>query len=230
MRLSFVPLVVALLPLAAIHLCYLLAAHLGHVPWCLPYVDSCTSISATGRQGPESQVFRAAIMPSGALMLVYWILVHEWFKTLGNRMVVVRRIMLGLGLVAGLGMIAYAAVLGEIGEGHRLARRIGVTLFYAFTVLAQLLMAIQVETVARVRPSLILLRTSRALLAVSAATILVALASFLFWAFIEHYGRVEDAFAWWVTLLILLQPLVAYFAWKESGFEARFTVPGRPSR
>ena len=163
-------------------------------------------------------------------MLVYWILVHEWFKTLGNRMVVVRRIMLGLGVVAGLGMIAYAAVLGEIGEGHRLARRIGVTLFYAFTVLAQLLMAIQVETVARVRPSLILLRTSRALLAVSAATILVALASLLFWAFIEHYGRVEDAFAWWVTLLILLHPLVVYFAWKESGFEARFTVPGRPSR
>ena len=49
MRLSFVPVVVALLPLAAIHLCYLLAAYLGHVPWCLPYVDSCTSISAAGR-------------------------------------------------------------------------------------------------------------------------------------------------------------------------------------
>ncbi len=229
MRLSFVPLAVALLPLAAIHLCYLLAAHLGHVPWCLPYVDSCTSISATGRQGPESLVFRAAIMPSAALMLVYWVLVHEWFKTLGGRMVVVRRTMLGLGLVAGLGMIAYAAVLGEVGEGYRLQRRIGVTLS-SFTVLAQLLMTIQVEAVARVRPSLILLRTSRALLAVSAATILVSLASLLSWAFFEQHDRVEDALAWWVMLLVLLHPLVVFFAWKESGFQARFTVPGRPSR
>ncbi len=229
MRLSFVPLVVALLPLAAIHLCYLLAAYLGHVPWCLPYVDSCTSISATGRQGPESHVFRATIMPSAVLMLVYWVLVHEWFKTLGNRMAAVRRIMLGLGLVASLGMIVYAAVLGEFGDGYRLQRRIGVTLFYAFTVLAQLLMAIQVEAVARVRPTLIPLRISRALLVVSAATILVILAGLLFWAFFEHYSRIEDAFAWWVTLLVLLQPLVAYFAWKESGFEARFTVPGRSS-
>ena len=163
-------------------------------------------------------------------MLVYWVLVHEWLKTFGNRMAVVRRTMLGLGLVASLGLIAYTAVLGEIGDGYRFQRRIGATLFYAFTILAQLLMAIQVEAVARVRPSLISLRTSRALLAVSAATILVALASLLFWAFIEHYGRVEDAFAWWVTLLILLHPLVAFFAWKESGFEPRFTVPGRPSR
>ncbi len=229
MRLSFVPVVVALLPLAAIHLCYLLAAHLGHVPWCLPYVDSCTSISAAGRQGPESHVFRATIMSSAVLMLVYWVLVHEWFKTLGNRMAAVRHTMLGLGLVASLGMIVYAAVLGEFGDGYRLQRRISVALFYAFTVLAQLLMAIQVEAVARVRPTLIPLRISRALLVVSAATILVTLAGLLFWAFFEHYSRIEDAFAWWVTLLILLQPLVAYFAWKESGFEARFTVPGRSS-
>ena len=179
MRLSFVPVVVALLPLAAIHFCYLLAAYLGHVPWCLPYVDSCTSISATGRQGPESHVFRATIMPSAALMMVYWVLVHEWFKTLGNRMAVVQRTMLGLGLVGSLGMIVYAAVLGEIGDSYRLQRRISVALFYAFTILAQLLMAIQVEAVARVRPTLIPLPISRALLVVSAATILVTLAGLL---------------------------------------------------
>ena len=230
MRLSFVPLAVALLPLAAIHVCYLLAAHLGHVPWCLPYVDSCTSISATGRESPESHVFRATIMPSAALMLVYWVLVHEWFKTLGNRMAVVRRTMLGLGLVASLGLIAYAAVLGEIGDGYSLQRRIGITLFYAFTVLAQLLMAIQVEAVARVRPCLKLIRTSRVLLAVSAVTILVALANLLFWAYPEQYDRIKDAFAWWVTLLVLLHPVVTFVAWKESGFQARFVVSGRSSR
>jgi len=227
MRLNFVPLAVSLLPFAAIHICYLLAAHFGHVPWCLPYVDACTSISATGRENPESIVFRATIIPSATLMLVYWVLVHEWFKTLGNRMVVVRRTMLVFGLVASLGLIAYAAVLGEIGDGYSLQRRIGVRLFYGFTVLAQLLMAIQVEAFARGRPALKLIRTSHVLLAVSAVTILVALASLLLWAYLKQFDRIEHAFAWWVTLLVLLHPIMTFVVWKKSGFQARFMVSGR---
>ncbi len=57
MRLSFVPLVVALLPLAAIHLCYLLAAHLGHVPWCLHAWHRANEVSQrleTAGPGPVS--------------------------------------------------------------------------------------------------------------------------------------------------------------------------------
>ena len=85
MRLGWVPHAVSPVPLVAIHSCYLLAAQNGHVPWCLPYIDSCTSISATGRHRPESLVFRAAIMPSAALMLVYWTLVERWLRTLELR-------------------------------------------------------------------------------------------------------------------------------------------------
>lgn len=227
MRLNFVPLIVALIPLGAIHLCYLLAAQAGHVPWCVPYLDSCTSISASGRQGPESHVFRAAMLPSAAVMMVYWLLVHEWVRALGGRWAIVRRTMLGFGLIAALGLIAYVAVLGEIGEGYRLQRRIGVMLFYGLTILAQILMTIQTGEAARTRPSLVLVRAFRGFLALSAVTVLAGLASLLLWAFFEGYDRIEDAFEWWVTLFILLHPLVTFVAWKGSGFEARITVSDR---
>ena len=227
MRLGCVPLVVSLVPMVAIHLCYLLAAQHGHVPWCLPYIDSCTSISATGRQSPESLVFRAAIMPSAALMLVYWALVERWLRALHRDMAVARHAMLGFGLVGALGLLAYAAVLSEVGEAYRLQRRLGVTLFFACTVLAQLLMTRSVGAIARSRPAALSIRTARMLLAVSAATVLLSIASLIGWAFVERYGRIEDAIAWWVTLLVLAHPLVTYAAWRESGFDARFTISRR---
>ena len=84
MRLNSIPLVTALLPAAAVHVCYLLAAHLGHLSWCFPYFPDCVSISATGRHSPESFVFRAAIIPTAVFMVIYWKLGQEWLKTLGT--------------------------------------------------------------------------------------------------------------------------------------------------
>ncbi|MDA7946124.1 MAG: Frag1/DRAM/Sfk1 family protein [Hyphomicrobiaceae bacterium] len=222
MNLGFVPLVVALLPFTAIHVCYLIAASQGHVPWCIPYVDACTAISATGRQSPESHVFRAAIIPSGTLMLVYWVLVSAWLKTLLNRMAALRRTMVCFGLIAGLGLIAYATVLGEIGDGFTLQRRIGVRLFFGFTVLAQLLMAIQVDAASRQNPALELARAAHFLLAVSAATFLLGLISLVLWALYAGFDHIEHAFAWWLALLVLLHPLTVFVIWRTHGFQARF--------
>ena len=76
MSLNFLPLLTALLPALAINFCYLLAASQGHVPWCIPYLEGCTSISATGRQAPESYLFRALIIPTAVLLVFYWRLSH----------------------------------------------------------------------------------------------------------------------------------------------------------
>ncbi len=82
MNFSFVPLITALLPAIGVHVSYLLAAQFGHVPWCFPYIDSCTSISAVGRESPESYIFRASIIPTAIFMMVYWRLSREWLRTL----------------------------------------------------------------------------------------------------------------------------------------------------
>ena len=84
MKLNFIPVITAVVPAVAVHVCYLLAAQSGHVPWCFPYIDSCTSISAVGRKSPESHLFRATIIPTAVFMMIYWRLNYEWFKTLNT--------------------------------------------------------------------------------------------------------------------------------------------------
>ncbi|HET9664237.1 MAG TPA: hypothetical protein VFP00_08410, partial [Burkholderiales bacterium] len=54
------PLVIAVLPLAAIAASYAVAVRAGAVPACNPFLDGCTSISATGRYAPASYIFKPA--------------------------------------------------------------------------------------------------------------------------------------------------------------------------
>ncbi len=229
MRLNFVPLVTALLPTVAVHVCYLLAANLGHVSWCFPYIADCVSISATGRHAPESFIFRSAIIPTAVFMMIYWKLSLEWLKTLATPMTRVNRAMAWLGMTAGFGLFVYASVLGEVGELFRLQRRVGMILFYILAYLAQLLMTIQIASMARTGGAPMSVPTLRSLVAISGAVTVLGAMSLLSWAFYEDYRRYEDAFEWGITLLILAHPLAIYFAWRQSGFEARFTVSQKRS-
>ncbi len=225
MTLNAIPLWTALLPAVGMHVCYLIGASLGHLGWCFPYFPDCVSISATGRHPPESILFRATVIPTAVLMLIYWKLAYQWLKALGRPAAWRGRTMLGLGLIAGLGLFFYASLLGEVGDAYKLQRRIGMTLFYVFTFLAQALLTFEGWAAAR-GGTPISGATLRALAAVSAAVAALGLSSFLMWAFHDDYRRYEDTFEWTVTLLILIHPVLAWAAWRESGFKARLTVSG----
>jgi len=90
-------------------------------------------------------------------------------------------------------------------------------------------MTVQIASVARMggvgMPALIF----RSLIAITSAIAVLGAASLLSWAFYDDYRRYEDAFEWVLTLLILAHPFVTYFAWRNTGFQARFTVSGKPS-
>jgi hypothetical protein len=230
MSLSFVPLITALLPAIGVHVSYLLAAQFGHVPWCFPYIDSCTSISAVGRESPESYIFRATIIPTAVFMMVYWRLSFEWLRTLGSHMTTWNRVMLYLGLAASIGLILYATVLGSVGQEFRVQRRVGVTIFYICTFVAQFLMTGQLAALVKSQPSVIPVRISRLLAWICAAVALLGLTSLSLWAFYDGHNRVDDAFEWVLTLLLQLHILVTYFAWRDSGFRASFAVSGRRER
>ena len=61
----------ALWPVLIIHLAYFNSAAGGHLPWCWPYWDGCTSISAAARSGNSIYLFRATMMPWAGLLAVY---------------------------------------------------------------------------------------------------------------------------------------------------------------
>jgi len=229
MKLKAIPLATALLPAVAVHVCYLLAANQGHVSWCFPYFPDCVSISATVRHSPESVVFRAAIILTAVLMMIYWRLSLEWLKALGTHMVRLNRAMVWLGMTAALGLFVYSSLLGEVGDLYRQQRRIGMILFYIFTYPAQLLMTVQIASVVRTQGVPMSVSTYRSLVAICAAVAILGAISLLSWAFYDDYRRYEDAFEWGLTLLLLGHTFITHFAWRESGFQARFMIPKKRS-
>jgi len=206
----------AVVPFLAVQLSYLLSASTGYVDWCFPYIDSCTSISATGRKPPASYLFRATMLPSAIIMMGFWWVSHAWLHELraarGLPQLRANRWMLALGVLACIGLILYVTVLGERGEAWARQRRIGVVLFFSFTFLAQLLWLAQLRNIElpSVRPLLRLMW----LLCIS--LLCTGVLTVLFEAWNEDwYDTIEDAFEWVLALMLQLNFLLAWLVWRR---------------
>lgn len=224
-----VALLAALLPFLAVHATYLLAAAHGQVEWCFPYVDSCASISATGRQPPASYLFRATMLPTAVILGAYWWLNHLWLGELRRRVGDARRAandwMLALGLLACVGLILYVTVLGEAGSAWARQRRIGAVLFFSFTYVAQLLFLFQLRRLRGQLPAVPgpLLRAMWmlcfTLLAIGVLTVILQ-AWDKAW-----YITVEDAFEWVLALMLQVNFLLGYVVWRHAGWYLETRVP-----
>lgn len=186
----------ALLPFATTHISYVVAASGGHVDWCVPYWDSCSSISAAGRQLPEKILFKLGMFPAAMITALLWWSLWRWFDSTPARD---RRVschsMLTLGVLAACFLMLYTAVLGEIGDNYQRLRRTGVTLAFAFTYLAQLLctrLLFSVDTAAAKRLAGLLVL----LLAIGITSVILDA-----WLG-QGYDTMEDGFEWTMALLL----------------------------
>lgn len=228
MSVRFIPLLAALLPFLSVHLTYLVAVDQQLVPWCNPYIDSCTSISATGRKPPASYLFRATMLPSAVFMMAYWWCSHAWLGHLhrraGSRAMAVNHWMLVLGILACVGLVMYVTVLGERGDAWRTQRRVGTILFFSFTFLSQLLLLDQLRRLrpTGVKPGLLKLMWCACWLLLGLGLLTVILDA---WdeAF---YESVEDAFEWNLSLLLQSNFLLGYFVWRQAGWQLTFRERG----
>lgn len=125
--------------IVAMHGAYLLAAGAGHVPWCIPYLEGCSSISAVGRQPPGELLFKGLMLPALVLMVYFWLLCHRWLARLPDVHSMRLSVMAVLGVVGALMLMLYVLSLGESGEPYRVMRRVGVNLGVGCSYLAQLL-------------------------------------------------------------------------------------------
>ncbi len=218
MNVRAIPLLAALVPFFAVHATYVVAASHGLVDWCNPYIDSCTSISATGRKPPASYLFRATMLPSAVVMMAYWWLNYAWMASLQRERGQLRpwsnRWMLILGIVACVGLIMYVTVLGERGEAWRTQRRVGTILFFSFTFIAQVLLLAQLRALqpAGVRPGLLGAMWTICFCLLAAGVLTVLLDA---WDEV-WYESVEDAFEWVLTLLLQSNFLLGYFVWRQA--------------
>src|SRR5690554_5237964 len=134
-RLWWLALIATLVPFVTIHAAFLVSALEGHVRWCFPYWETCTSISRTGRQGTGYFIFKGGMLPTTMLLALYWWLNRVWLRSLG---VTGGRVLPWLGLVSSLALLIYTVALGHAGDAFHLMRRSGVVGWFGLTWIAQL--------------------------------------------------------------------------------------------
>ena len=210
MRAAPVALLTGLLPLLCIHITYLVAASHGHVDWCNPYWDSCTSISATGRELPEKLIFKFIMIPAGLLAILFWWLAQQWLWQTHQRR---SALMQWVGSIAGLFLILYVVALGE-GRDYQVLRRIGIILFFALTFLAQLLFLYQLSQ-SRTALTVMEEKVLRWQKAMAAILLAIGISTVILDLTYRDYDSIEDAFEWVMMLFIVTQFCSHYWLWRE---------------
>ncbi len=182
----------------AIHLSYLLAARMGHVGWCVPYWENCSSISATGRHMPEALLFKVTMFPLEVCTMLYWRTAGEVLGAnaaagVGNRN------MVRLGISAAVFLIIYTALLGIGGDVQRQLRHDAVVLSFALTYLAQLLFT---RDAIAAGDHLYSLQARWLLVLLSVAALATGIGNVLTQVWYSGYHRIDNAIEWNLALLL----------------------------
>jgi hypothetical protein len=210
LSLAWVPLAIVFLAVTGTHLCYAIAVYLEQIPACIPYWDSCTSISRTGRLLPGKLIFKAFMLPMAMLSLLFWYVLSRWML----RYVGCGTLLWYLGLIGNLFVIAYIVALGESGESYQRVRRVGVTLYFGLTLFAQLWFIYLARRTLCARFGMAVRRIVNLMYGLMVLTFLVCIISVVLSAAYSGYHRIDDAFEWNIALLMNVHFLLHFFLWR----------------
>jgi hypothetical protein len=130
------------------------------------------------------------------------------------------RVLPWMGLVAGLALLLYTLVLGHKGDTYHILRRIGVVLYFSLTWMGLVLIS------TRLRLSTRWAAAGWRQQLWGLFTLIVAVFSLILDASLgPGYDRMEDAFEWWLALLVALHGVAIARLWQRTGFRARLEVP-----
>jgi len=217
-HLWWLALATGLVPLLTIHATFAISVLEGYVELCVPYWDSCTSISRTGRYGTSYFIFKGTMLPAALLGILFWWLNSRWLRQLGVHSSGVAWIP-WLGLVASVSLGAYTMALGHEGDGFNLIRRIGVVLYFSLTFICELLVS------AGLRSHPLWKHIGMRLLNLCQITLGVGILSVILEGAVpEFHDTREDAFEWILAFLINAHALWLAFLWRKNRFRIRLWV------
>jgi hypothetical protein len=219
---SWVALLSGVLPFAVVHVCYAVSVWQGYIPACFPYLEGCTSISSAGRHGAGYYLFKAGMLPAAVLLALFWPLCREWLLGLGDRPGAELRAMVWIGVTAAVFLTLYTVFLGSKGDFYNLMRRFGVTVYFSFSYLAQLLLLARLNRLTRFAVLTIPAWILQAKLGIAVALLVIGLASIPVKNFMADPGRLENAIEWIFALLMVSYYLLTWRAWRATGFRASF--------
>ncbi|MEL7535883.1 MAG: hypothetical protein AAFZ58_05215 [Pseudomonadota bacterium] len=197
--------VVVILPIVAVTVSATISMALELVPRCMPFVEGCTSISATGRYPPASYVFKGLLLPYTMLLAAYWWFVVAWLARLPDTpRWQTSRTCLGLALFSAFALAVYAVLLGTRGDAYEFMRRFGIYFFFLFTVVAQVMCALRMAQSAETRAAgRWQLRIAIGMLAFGALNLALK-------AILEDPDRAENVIEWNFALIMFanLAPVI----------------------
>lgn len=216
MQPGLLALIITLLPLLTSHAVYLLSAYTEFVPWCIPYIDGCTSISRAARSGNSIFIFRASMIAYGVLLIWFWIYARHWLQQLYGQTTSVANRICWLGIVAAISLIIYVDFLGTTGEVNRFMRRYGIMVFFTLTPLAQLLLLQQHY---KILPSMPASRLNPGMLHYQLVILLLMLAIGVISVILDiSHSKTdinENIVEWNFSLLLNMYFLAMIFIWKD---------------
>lgn len=202
----------ALLPLTAANLAYLISATQELVPWCVPYIEGCTSVSRAARVGTANTLFKALMLPYSVVLALFWWTAAHWLGEVSPMYRRTRTALPLLGLVAAVSIATYTVALGVDGEFYRWMRRYGINLSFGFTVLAQILTANALAREPHVPRTL-----RRTMVLMCLAMLLLGLASLPLQYFTSSRSPGMNALEWtFSALMLMFFPLIGA-AWRRTG-------------
>jgi hypothetical protein len=205
------PLFIALLPVCAVTVAYTLAAAYELVPGCNPFLEGCTSISATGRYAPASYVFKPAHLLQSLMLAMLWMRLPRELPG-GRRDIEAARIS---GLVGAAALVVYTLTLGSQTPLYEFMRRFGIYFFFAGTLLAQLLSALAYRSAAIARP-----RGGRwipnAMLVVALGPLVLGIVNFAAKAVLADPDPTENRIEW-IAALIMQGWFLLLYRYRRSG-------------
>lgn len=218
------PLAIAITLVVAAHLAWWISVQAGYIPWCIPYLEGCTSISRAARYGIGNHLFRLLVLPCALLVWLHWWLSARWLRARGARAGSIA----AAGAIGAVALAVYATFLGSEGDVYRFLRRYGVVVYFGCSYLAQLLfLRLAGRTGALDR------FTNAGMVAVCVAMLALGVANVVATALIggtELQDRLENVLEWHLGVLLVVWFLLHARLWRREGYALETRTEGRGAR
>ena len=227
MLLRLLPLITGLMPMIAIHLSLFVAINAASIPACNPYIDGCTSISATGRYEPASFIFKPAMLSQWGILIMYWLFNVAWLRAMARRADSDENIGKWLAVVGTAGAVAlvlYTTFLGTQAPFYEFMRRIGIYFYFGCSVVAQIMLARHTLRLSRMLSLEPVARIGRVQMAIALVPFVLGVLNLVLKNTLANPDPIENVIEWIFALLMQTYFLLTFFAWRHTGFDGSFEV------
>lgn len=194
----------------------------GYIPYCIPLVDGCVSISRAARHGLGNHIFRGLMLPSATIQGMTWLLCTAWLTRSGATGRSLRWLP-WLGVVAAIFLVVYGTFLGTEGGTYRWLRRYGTIVYFGFTYICILIATGHIRRLTSHGALAVPARMDIMLMCLAGLTMLVAIAHVFIAPMLDEQlkDRVENVVEWAIGFSFTLFFLGLARLWRHAHLQLR---------